>query len=242
VTIRVISLDDHYLIREGIRRRIDEHQDVELTAEGTTGAELYPLVAQYRPDIVLLDLGMPQTAQEATPEHVSEFSAFPVVTRLRADYPDTRVIVLSQYGTRTLIESALDAGVKGYLLKSDALMQNLVEAIRIVHRGGVYFSEAIVKKLTESTPRQPSLALTNRHREIMRAIVAHPDRLQMEHAQHLGISEYTLKQHLGQIYRVLGVSNLTAAILKAIQLKVIPLAYVLPVDDEQASDPKNGPS
>jgi DNA-binding NarL/FixJ family response regulator len=136
MTITVVTLDDHYLIREGIRRMLDAHRDFELVGEGTTGAELYPLVAQYQPDIVLLDLGMPQTTQRAHTERLSEFSAFPVIARLRTEYPQTRIMIISQYGTRTLIESALEAGVKGYLLKSDALMQNLVEAIRMVQRGG----------------------------------------------------------------------------------------------------------
>lgn len=92
MTITVVTLDDHYLIREGVRRMLDAHRDIELVGEGTTGAELYPLVAQYQPDIVLLDLGLPHTAQGAHTERTFEFSAFPVVARLRTEYSNRQII------------------------------------------------------------------------------------------------------------------------------------------------------
>lgn len=229
MAITVVVLDDHYLIREGIRRLLDDHFDVELVAEGSVGDELFPLVERYRPDIILLDLGMPQTAQGAMHAQGPEFAAFPAIVQLRQDYPDTRIIIVSQYGTKTLVAGALEAGVKGYLLKSDALTQNLVEAIRMVHFGGVYFSDAIGQKLLEVEEHQPPPVLTDRQREIVRAVAANPNLSQAEHAQRLGISEHTLKQHLRQIYRGLGVSNLTAAVIKAIQLRIVPLSYVTSV-------------
>ncbi len=231
MAITVVTLDDHLLIREGIRRMLDSHTDVELVAEGSTGSDLLPLVEQYQPDIVLLDLGMPQTVRESRKGQGIEFSAFPVIAQLRKSHPKTRIIIVSQYGSKTLAEGALEVGVKGYLLKSDALTQNLVEAIRMVHWGGVYFSDTITGKLMEGIIFPPKSLLTQRQQEIIREMAAHPDRLQSDHAQHLGISEHTLKQHLRQIYRTLGVSNLTAAVVKAIQLKIIPLAYIAPVVD-----------
>ena len=234
MSISVVVLDDHYLVRQGVRRCIENAVDIRIVAEGASGDELFPLIAQHHPDVLLLDLGMPQTTEQARPGSL-EFSAFPAIARLQREHASTRTIILSQYGTKTLVESALETGVKGYLLKSDALTQNLVEAIRVVHWGGIYFSDAVGRQLFEMDLVEGSSPLTERQTEIIRAIAANPGLLQSEHAKRLGISEYTLKQHLSQIYRSLGVPNLTAAVIRAIQLKLVPLSYVIAVTDDLGS-------
>lgn len=233
MAITVVALDDHQLIREGVRRILEEQGDVRLVAEGAAGEDLHPLVEAHNPDIVLLDLGMPQYAQPSVSS--PQFAAFTAIAQLRQEYPRTRIIIVSQYGTRILLEGALEAGVSGYLLKNDALTETLVAAIRMVHVGGVFFSQAIGRQLLDIERTGFPRVLTERQREIIQAVAARPDLLQAEHAQRLGISEHTFKQHLRQIYRALDVPNLTAAVLRAIRLRIVPLSYVTPVAEERTT-------
>lgn len=226
MTIRVVSLDDHLLIREGIRRLLESQSDVCLVGEGVCGDDLFPLIMTHDPDIVLLDLGMPQSTDNNPTIPAQDFRAFPAIMRLRKERPDVKVIIVSQYLTGILVDGALESGVQGYLLKNDALTGSLVAAIRCVHMGGVYFSQSIAEMLRRPKPESPSTGLSERQQDILKAMAANPNLLQSQHARNLGIAESTLKQHLRNIYQILGAGNLTAAILRAIQLDIIPLSYV----------------
>lgn len=231
--ITVIAIDDHFLIREGIRSLLAGHPDVQLVAEGWAGEHLLHLVQVHSPDIVLLDLGLPATPQAG---QTPPFQAFPALATLAQNHPRTRVIIVSQHDSPTLVEGAIELGVRGYLLKYDALTQQLVEAIRVVHRGGAYFSTAIWARLQGQT--SPSTVhLSPRQQEILWALAIHPDYSQARHARQLGISENTLKQHLRHIYRALGATNLTSAILKALQAEILPWTLL-----HSSSPPPSPPS
>jgi DNA-binding NarL/FixJ family response regulator len=214
--IQVIALDDHYLIREGIRSVLAAAQDIILVAEGVAGEQLEPLVASHHPDIVLLDLEMPQTIDSDD----ASFQALPAITHLRQHYPQTRVIILSQHATPALVEGAVTSEVGGYLLKDDELSLCLAEAIRTVHRGGLYLSGSVARRLRQAS-RVDGEVLTERQQQIFWAIVAAPDLSYAAHAQKLGISEHTFSNHLRQIFERMDVSNITAAIVKAIRLGIV---------------------
>jgi len=222
--ITVITLDDHYLVRQGIRSLLAEDESIRLVGEGSVGDHLAPLIKRHEPDVVLLDIGMPQQEIKEGGRTDNSFRALPAIARLRNEYPDMNIIVVSQYASQVLVEGALEMGVRGYLLKGDALSAHLADAIRAVYRGGVYLSEGVSNRV-----RLPSLsarneaALTTRQREIIRAIAAQPELTYAQHADQIGISEHTFTNHLRQIFSRLGVSNVTAAVVRAMQLGIVSL-------------------
>ena len=114
----------------------------------------------------------------------------------------------------------MTAEVGGYLLKDDELSLCLAEAIRTVHRGGLYLSGTVAQRLRQISKAEGEL-LTDRQQQILWAIVAAPDLSYAAHAQKLGISEHTFSNHLRQIFERLDVSNITAAIIKAIRLGIV---------------------
>lgn len=217
--ITVVSVDDHALIRSGIRHVLKRHSDISLVGEGASGEEILPLVALHRPDLLLLDIRLP-SRPDTSVRLGSRHSTIASVLELRRVYPGTHVVIVSQYDSPPLIRAAVAAGIHGYLLKDDALTDVLAEAIRIVHAGGIYFSEEIQKALMTgqlgSTP-----ALQGRQREVLEAIFADPDLPREQIAQRLNISPHTLTHYLGTIYSALGVTNLAAAFVKALELGLL---------------------
>lgn len=220
--ITVVTLDDHHLVREGIRRLLDEDPTLKLVGEGWAGEQLEPLLAEHQPDVLLLDVGMPQTTAEPSGQGENTFRLLPALVRLQQRYPEVRVIIVSQYASQVLIESAIELGVRGYLLKSDVFSRYLADAIRAVMRGERYFSEGVSRQLAMPDDRG-EIQLTQRQREVLQAIAAAPELTYAQHADRLGISEHTVSHHLRQIFARLTVSNLTAAIVNAVRLGLITL-------------------
>jgi DNA-binding NarL/FixJ family response regulator len=218
--VTVVAIDDHPLIRQAIRNMLALHDEITLVAEGSAGEHLFPLVAAHRPDVLILDLGLPQTSNGST--YDQSFQVLPAVARLYQEYPETAVIILSQHIITSLVHHAAEVGVRGYLLKSDDLSLNLPDAIETVSKGGVFFSEGITQVLfIGGTP--PDLILTERQREIVLAIASAPDASYAEHAAALQIAEATLSNHLARIFRKLGVRSLTACIMRCIELGIVPV-------------------
>lgn len=216
--ITVIMVDDHYLIREGVRSILAKSTDIELVAEGADGAALEQLVEEIAPDIALVDLDMPQNKSE---QDGARFHAFSTIAQLKKKQPDTQFIIITQHVTKAMIEGAVSVGINGYLLKDDALSLHLIEAIQAVHLKGVYFSGEVSQALMNAQPAPKDKLLTNRQHEILNAIVANPNWSYAQHAAQLNISEYTFSNHLRQIFERLEVNNVTAAVLKSIQIGVL---------------------
>lgn len=224
--IRVIALDDHHLIRAGIRSLLTESEHIELVGEGWAGEHLAPLMATHHPDIVLLDLKMP--AREGPEGEVNlPFRTFPAISILSDNYPDTRILVISQYASPAAIEGALQSGVRGFLLKDDALSLHLIEAIQCVYRGGFYLSGEVSRQLSRLHSTPVKMPLTGRQEEVIQSIAANPDWSYGEHARRLGISENTFSNHLRHIFERLEVNNITAAVVKAIEIGIVtvPVQY-----------------
>ncbi|MCB0019084.1 MAG: response regulator transcription factor [Anaerolineales bacterium] len=219
--ITVVVVDDHHLIRQGVRNLLVPRDDMELVGEGATGDDVLALMEQHTPDVLLIDLSMPQSGAGGSTE--KQFKALPTIARLSKSYPDTAIIVLTQHFVPVIIRGAIDLGVKGYLLKSDDLSLNLPSAVATVSKGGVYFSETIGEELFGKSKADRAVDLTARQIEILTTIARLPDDSYASQAASLGITESTLKNHLTKAFKALGVKNITAAIIRCMQLGIIPL-------------------
>lgn len=199
--IRVVVADDHQLVRSGLAQLLGTTPDIEIVGAATNGIEVIAKVAEVAPDVVLMDLSMPNMdGVEAT-------------GRLTAEYPKSRVLVLTSFSDQTRILSALEAGADGYLLK-DSDPDEIAQAIRSVHRGESPLDPKAARVLLESRrTRQETVSLTDREREVLGLVREGLANKQI--ARRLTISERTVKAHLTSVFQRLGVSDRTQAALWA---------------------------
>ncbi len=200
-----------------------EYEDLTLVAEGTAGEHLISLVSEYRPDVVILDLNMPQSDANRNGKSSEPFQALPEVTNLHQQYPETAVIILSEHIVPSLIYSGIKSGIKGYILKSDDFSLSLPEAIDIVCKGGISFSTRIQQELFAARVDLNPPVLTPRQIEIVQTIARSPDQSYAQHAAKLNIRESSLRNHLTNINKIVGAQNLTGCIIRCLQLGIISL-------------------
>lgn len=221
--LTVVIVDDHPLIHEAVRSLLAEQEQIQLVGEGYSGDDLFPLLDECQPNVLILDLGMPQRSSDPS----VRFAYTSALPRLNEEYPGTAVIILSQYLHRTVVKEAVEHGVKGYLLKTDNLSLNLTEAITAVSRNGVFFSHEFSKELFGSEPvRSEKNVLTSRQREVILAIAKDPEASYAQLADRLSISESTFKGHLRKVYAELEVGNSTSLVIRCLELGLIP--YTIP--------------
>ena len=211
--IRVLIADDHLIIRQGLRLILETEEDFELVAEATDGAEALNLCKNLNPDVVLMDLRMPN------------MDGLTAIERLRAEQPDVAVVILTTFNEDELMFRGLQAGARGYLLK-DTDRSTLFDTIRAAARGETLLKpEIMARVLARSgkpgtmTRSEESISLTDRELEVLQS-VAHGERSK-EIAVQLGISERTVKAHLASIYNKLGVDSRAAAIAIAAQMGLL---------------------
>lgn len=233
--IKVILIDDHFLIHEAVASLLAHRGEFELVAKGTAGKQIQPLIEQYHPDVVLLDINIP--AQPGTTiRHAGRFQTLPAIRRLRQKHPQTQLVILSTDANRYLIEAALEAGARGYLLKDDELSLDLPDAIRAVHKGGVYFSKEVARQVVLPQPEYSDTGITDRQVQVLQYVISNANLSYAEHARNMGIAENTFRNHLRAIFAKLGASNLTYAIVRAIQLGIIPTQLLSPAAEEGIGD------
>ena len=220
--IRVMIADDHHLVRQSIRLQIDTQEDMRVIAEAEDGESLFAGVKAEQPDVLLLDINMPAERGRRFPP----FRLFPGIARVQRLSPRTHIIILTQSDDYAILEGAIQHGVRGYVLKSDDLSLHLPVAVRSVQRAGVYFSESIGPQILSRRSQMATLTLTQRQEEVLRAIARYPNRTYAELAAFLNISESTFKTHLSRLFKQLEVGNATAAIIRAIQVGLLPLEIV----------------
>lgn len=199
--IRVMVVDDHAVVRSGLEQLLATAPDVELVASATNGQEALDRAADEEPDVVLMDLAMPELdGVEATRQMV-------------AAHPDTNVVVLTSFSDNKRIMDALRAGASGYLLKH-AGPDELLAAIRAAHEGGSPLDPKAARVLLdEQRVLRPAQELSPREEEVLRLVAAGLANKQI--ARRLGISERTVKAHLTNVFQALGVSDRTQAALWA---------------------------
>src|SRR5262249_54854226 len=191
---RVLLVDDHALLRTGVANIINQEPDLEVIAQAGNGVEAIEGYDRYHPDVTLLDLRMPV------------MEGVEVVRRVREKDPRARFIVLTTYDTDEEIARALKAGAKAYVLK-DISADDLVNCIREVLAGKTYLAPAAAAQLAEGVTR---VQLTPRELSTLQLMA--DGRANKEIANELGISERTVKTHLGHLFEKLGVTSRTEAI------------------------------
>jgi NarL family two-component system response regulator LiaR len=204
--IRVLIADDHAVVREGLRAFLALQEDVEVVGEAADGDEAVQAVSRLEPDVALVDLVMPRV------------DGIEAIARIRAQRPQTRVIVLTSFVDEDKMLPAVRAGAVGYLLK-DVQPQDLVSAIRTVHGGGTLLHPTVVDELVREVSRDDeaptSNPLTAREREVL-ALIAR-GRANKAIAFELGVAEKTVKTHVSNILGKLGLTDRTQAALYAVR-------------------------
>ena len=203
--IRIFSVDDHPLLREGIAALVNNQPDMSLIGEATTGAEAIQLFKQLRPDVTLLDLRLP------------DMSGIDTLIAIRSEFPDARIIMLTTFEGDVEILRSLQAGARGYLLKNMPPAE-LLDVIRQVHAGRKRIPPEIASQLAEHMSDE---TLTEREVEVLRAVAG--GNKNRDIAKKLFISEETVKVHIKHIMDKLGAADRTQAVTIAVRRGIIQL-------------------
>jgi DNA-binding NarL/FixJ family response regulator len=203
--IRILVVDDHHVVRQGLIALLKTVPDISVVAEGSDGEQAVELFRQHSPDVAIMDLRMPKK------------SGVEAITEIRRDVPGARVIVLTTFDGDEDIYRALQAGAKGYLLK-DMFGEELIEAIRTVHAGKQRIPAAVAQRLAE---RMVGPSLTSRELEVLKCIVA--GKSNRDIGLQLSISEATVKTHINNILGKLNVTDRTQAATTALQRGIVHL-------------------
>ena len=210
MTVRILLADDHTLVRAGLRSLVSALPDVAVVGEASHGREAVEMAMRLKPDIVLMDINMP------------ELNGLNAAERIARSLPRTRVIMLSMLGNEAYIEEALRLGASGYLLK-DADAVELALAIRAVADGQTYLSPAVAKHAAVLAKRglSPTPRLTARQREVLQLIAE--GRTTKEIAQKLDLSARTVENHRMQIMERLDIRDVAGLVRYAIREGIVPV-------------------
>lgn len=208
---RVLLADDHRMFRQGLREMIERKTDFEVVGESGTGREALAMVETLRPDIVLLDIQMP------------ELNGVAVAQQLARTHPEVKIIMLTMYREDQHLVDAIQAGARGYLLK-DADADELIAVLTRVQQGESAIDPALTTRVFDAIRRLSARdaeieSLTEREREILQLVAGGHDNKTI--AARLHLSEKTVGNRLSEIFQKLGVSNRTQAALVAIQRQLI---------------------
>ncbi|GKU77642.1 response regulator transcription factor [Paenibacillus sp. L3-i20] len=213
MSIRILLADDHKMVRKGLQMFLSSQRDIELVGEASSGIEALQLVSQLAPDIVLMDIRMP------------DMSGIEATKELSRSHPNVKVIILTSFSDQDHALPAIRAGAKGYLLK-DIEPDELASVIRRVHEGKVELHPDIASQLMNqyislyqeenaSEKQQPYEQLTKREHDVLRLIASGMSNRSI--AEELVITEKTVKTHVSHILSKIGVSDRTQAALYALK-------------------------
>ena len=206
MTVRVIVVDDHPVMRGGIVSLLALEPDIDVVGEAGDGAEARRIVLEQRPDVTLMDLRMPV------------LDGVGAIEQIRSEWPEASVVVLTTYDTDEAIVRAIEAGASGYLLK-DAPPDELIDAVRQAAGGETVLAPPVAKRLIERVRDPESGALSQRELEVLRAVASGNTNADIAAALH--ISQATVKTHLIHIYDKLGVNDRAAAVARAYESGIL---------------------
>jgi DNA-binding NarL/FixJ family response regulator len=210
-TLKVLIADDHRLILEAIRLVLDEDEDIEVVGEATRGSQVLPLVGQTTPDVVLLDIGMP------------EMDGLTCLDQLQKRFPSVTVVILSGQDDPETIRSALGRGAKSFVAKQID-PRDLPSALRLAAQGAVY--QAIGNEEVTPDVEERRALLTPSEQRVLEALARGLSNKAI--ATELWLTQQTVKFHLTNIYRRLGVSNRTEAVRFAYQHRLVKHPFFEP--------------
>ena len=203
--IRVLSVDDHPLLRQGIAAIISSQPDMLMVAQASTGREAIQQFRDHRPDVTLMDLRLP------------DISGIDAMIAIRSEFPDSRIVMLTTFEGDVEIQRALAAGARGYLLKNMP-PKEMVDAIRQVHAGKKRIPHEVASQLAEHISDE---ALTEREIDVLQHVAG--GNRNRDIAEQLFISEETVKVHVKHIMQKLGASDRTAAVAIGVRRGIIQL-------------------
>jgi DNA-binding NarL/FixJ family response regulator len=203
LAIRILTVDDHQLLREGIAAVLEGQPDMVLVGQASNGREALEGFRQHRPDVTLMDLRMP------------DMSGIEAITAIRAEFPNARIIVLTTYAGDVQAAGALKAGASGYLLKN-LVRKELLETIRAVHAGKRRVPPEIATEIAEHIADD---ALTEREIDVLRRVAAGKSNKVI--AAELDIAEGTVKTHMKSILPKLDASDRTHAVMIALKRGIL---------------------
>lgn len=212
--LRLLLADDHALVRQGLRKILEERPEWQVIGEAGDGRETVKMVLEERPDVAVVDIGMPM------------LNGIDATRQIVRKWPDARVLMLSMHKDEPYVARALQAGVKGYLLK-DSVGADLIRAVDVVSKDQPFFSPSIaaamvndyVRRLTDAQVVDPYDGLSDREREIFQLIAeAHSNK---DIATILGISPATVETHRARILQKLDIHNAAELVLYAVRRGII---------------------
>ena len=203
--IRILIVDDHFIVRIGLQTSIKMTTDMMMVAEASTGAQAIELYRQHLPDVVLMDLRLP------------DFSGIEATATLRKEFPDARIIIISTFDSDEDVYRAFQAGASGYLLKN-VLGGELTRAIQTVSAGDQYVPPEIARRLSE---HRPGSDLTPRETEVLQLLIKGLSNKEI--AETLGFTDNTAKFHVKSILGKLQASDRTEAATAALQRGILHL-------------------
>ena len=212
-TIRVLIIDDHTIVRKGIRALLAEITDLEVVGEGADGQEAIALAARLNPDVILMDLGMPR------------LDGIEATRQIRARQPESRILVMTSFATDDKVLPAIKAGAQGYLLKESA-PNDLVQAIRQIYRGESSLHPVIARKVLQEIAHPPDRPptpnpLTEREVEVL--LLVAQGLSNQDIAEKLHIGDATVRTHVSNIMSKLYLANRVQAALYALREGLISL-------------------
>jgi DNA-binding NarL/FixJ family response regulator len=206
--IRIIIADDHPVVRSGLRALLSSQSDFEIVGEANNGEEAARLALTLVPDVILMDLQMPG------------LDGLGAIKLIRDKLPKANILVLTTYGTDADILPALEAGATGYLLK-DTPPEQLFQAVRSAASGEMALSPRVAEKVTQRLTNSSKNTLSRREIEVLE--LASQGQANKEIAKKLFITEATVKSHFVHIFSKLEVADRTAAVTKAVRMKIIKI-------------------
>ena len=208
--IRVLLVDDHAVVRMGLRAFFDQLDDIDVVGEASDGSEGVAMTRRLKPDVVLMDLLMPN------------MDGITAIGRIKAELPETEIVTMTSFIEEEKVTSALEAGASGYVLK-DAEAEEVAQAIRAAYNGEVHLDPAVSRLLAQRMrarkDAEPVEPLTTREKEVLAQLAR--GAANKEIAYELGITERTARTHVSNILGKLGLASRTQAALYAVENKLV---------------------